>query len=1044
MNSTERGSASFPTRARNSSWLVATAVAAAITGSVVLPAARAADAAEEGLQEVTVTGSRIQRRDLTAPSPIVTVGTQALDNSSTVAVESVLQQLPQFVPGGNQFVSGAQAGAAQTPGAATLNLRGLGSNRNLVLLDGRRLQPANATLAIDVNTIPQAALQGVEVITGGASAVYGPDALAGVVNFILKKDFEGLNVDTQFGTTEHGDGAERRVSVLMGMNGAGGRGNIMIGVDWTKRDAVYQRDRSFYVNGWRDPNNPGGDFMEQPTYVGTAAGGIGANLPTQAAICGIFNLAATCTAPGTSSELRFNNDGTPFVQGVITLPNGTKVGGLGYNGPLGSLTAGRNTMVNKLADGSLDEKYTTQYASTPLERHSLFMRGRFDITDNTSAFLQANYTNNEVLTRGNLAPAITTWAVNVPRDSRTLPAALNTLLNSRANPAGPWVLYQVLDYYGVLQSTNTSNVWQAMAGLQGKMPIKDWTWEAYYSTGKTSTLAETPTPSLQRYAMLIAAPNFGKNANITVPPTGVLGGRGYTLKCTSGLPVFQEFKPSQDCLNSMETRDRQVTDLTQDIFEANMQGGAFSLPAGEARFAAGVSYRKNDFRFDPGYPVEQILDNPIGLFASNGTKGSTNVKEVYGELLAPVIKNLDLELGYRLSDFNTAGTASTYKALFTWKALDQVSFRGGYNYATRAPNTAELYTGQTLLVVPFPDGDPCSVSTRSPWGNLPPGNTFSPTPSNPDYLKVQALCRAIIGNSTSGFDTQTFNTPNGPNGFTRANPPFFPLEIEATQGNPKVGPETAKTFTLGAVLTEPFGAKNLTVTVDAYRIKVLDAIAPVSSITAYNNCFNFNKTSNPTYSITNPFCQLIQRNAVTGDRAQVLALYSNLGTIETQGVDVTAAWNHDLGPGVFGVNATLSYLDYYKYQPDTASKQNDATGTLDQGGQFDYRLLTNFTYKWNDFNFGLQWRHLPSVESAAKAISTTTTQQGAPSYDVFGLTGSYSFGRYTLRAGVDNVLDQAPPSINAIPGGDTNSDTTNPSYYDVLGRRYFVGLKAKF
>ena len=186
---------------------------------------------------------------------------EAFENTSGTGIETVLNQLPQFVPGSTQFTSGIQSGAASTPGAATLNLRGLGPNRNLVLIDGRRAQPANATLAVDINTIPSAAIENVEVITGGASAVYGPDAMAGVVNFVLKKNFQGLDIDMQTGTSQEGDGADTRVSALAGMNSADGRGNIMVGIDWTKRDGVLQANRDFYVNGWMDPSNPGGGFI---------------------------------------------------------------------------------------------------------------------------------------------------------------------------------------------------------------------------------------------------------------------------------------------------------------------------------------------------------------------------------------------------------------------------------------------------------------------------------------------------------------------------------------------------------------------------------------------------------------------------------------------------------------------------------------------------------------------------------------------------------------------------------------------------------------
>jgi outer membrane receptor protein involved in Fe transport len=1003
-----------------------------LAGTAVTPAFAQEDAAE-GLQEVTVTGSRIVRRDLTASSPVVTVATETLESSSTTAVESVLQQLPQFVPGGNQFVSGAQAGAAQTPGAATLNLRGLGANRNLVLVDGRRAQPANALLVVDINTIPAAAVQGIEVITGGASAVYGPDAIAGVVNFILKKDFEGLDVDVQTGMSEQGDGEETRVSTLMGMNSAEGRGNVMIGLDWTRREGVLQRERDFYVDGWRDPGNAGGDFVQTASYAGGQILDGVANPPDQAVIDALFPNRPPGVNPGPGSEFRFENDGSVFLN----------LRGLGYDGPLGELDAGRYTMVTRLNNGNLDQKYTTQFVSTPLERHSLFLRGRFDITEKVSAFAQANYSNIEVDTRGNLAPAVTVWQAPIPRDGRPLPAALNALLDSRDRPNDPWSLYQVLDYYGPIKSENTTNVWQLLAGLQGEVGFRDWTWEAYVSRGDTNTVAETPLPSLQRYSALVAAPNFGQNAAITGT------GRGYTLRCTTGLPVFQEFTPSQDCLTSIETRTRQLTELSQDIVEANLQGAAFNLPAGQVRFAAGLAYRKNDFRFDPGYPVEQILDNPIGLFASNSTNGSTDVKEIYAELLVPVINNVELELGYRLSDFNTAGTVDTYKGLFTWKALDQLTFRGGYQFATRAPNTAELFTGPTLAVVAFPAVDPCSVVTLSPWGNVP---------SNPDRTQVQALCRALIGNSTSAFDTQTYNTPNGPDGFTRQTPPFFPLEIEVTQGNPDVDPEEGRTWTLGAIVSEPFGWSNLNFTIDAYRIKVTDQISPISSTTAYNNCFNFNGVTNPTYDVNNPFCALIDRNPITGDREQVAALYSNLGTLETQGVDMTFAWNRDIGPGNLAVQSNINWLDYFRFQQDPNAPLSDSTGTISnapnpnptQDSQFDYRLLTNVAYRWNDLNMGVTWRYLPSVDNAAQVTSPTSTARGTESYSVFNLFGSYSLGKITLRGGIDNVFDKEPLIVGFNPGNaagvgaDTNSDQTNPSFYDPLGRRYYLGAKISF
>src|SRR5690606_17215974 len=168
--------------------------------------------------EITVTGSRIVRRDFSAPSPIMTVDSSRLEQSATLSLESVLNQMPQFTPAGTQFVSGGQGSPTTSLGIASVNLRGIGTNRTLVLVDGRRPQPINAALVVDLNTIPSAAIERVETITGGASAVYGPDALAGVVNFVLKNDFEGVDVDYQIGTTAEGDGQENRFNTLFGVN----------------------------------------------------------------------------------------------------------------------------------------------------------------------------------------------------------------------------------------------------------------------------------------------------------------------------------------------------------------------------------------------------------------------------------------------------------------------------------------------------------------------------------------------------------------------------------------------------------------------------------------------------------------------------------------------------------------------------------------------------------------------------------------------------------------------------------------------------------
>ena len=228
--------------------------------------------------------------------------------------------------------------------------------------------------------------------------------------------------------------------------------------------------------------------------------------------------------------------------------------------------------------------------------------------------------------------------------------------------------------------------------------------------------------------------------------------------------------------------------------------------------------------------------------------------------------------------------------------------------------------------------------------------------------------------------------------------------------------------------------------------------SPQSSIATYNNCFNFDGKSNPNYDVTNPNCQLIQRNPLTGDRASVTALYSNLGTLLTQGVDFSVNWAHDLGPGTFGAGTLVNYVNKFVYQTSPTSPLVDAKGTLDPipasggvtGGIYTYKINTTVSYSWDGLTAGIFWQHLPSIKNAAASVSPTTKIQGAPSYNLYNLFATYSLSKYSVRFGIENLMDKQPPAIGYNPGVTDASNTTNPGYYDILGRRYYVGVKADF
>jgi len=1091
--------------------LVATAVAAAIWGtSPAAFAQEAAEAADPGLQEVTVTGSRIVRRDLDAASPVVTVENQIFEESSTIAVEAVLNQLPQFVPANTQFnTADVFPTATSTPGISTVSLRGLGANRTLVLIDGRRGQPANSTLVIDTNSIPSSALASVEIITGGASAVYGADALAGVTNFKLRDKFEGIDLQVRSGITEEGDGEENRVSMLLGSSLGDGRGNAMLGVEWTERGEVFAKDRDFWLSGTKDPQTNATSVARMNRWQYEPGN---TNAPAQNVANALFpeRPSASYNVARTTPFL-FNDDGSLFKQDL---------GGLGFN----SADIVNDPRYKISPSGTLIENNFDLRYSSPMERYSLFGKADFKMGDHIGAFAQVNYVNttnrqtlqpsgavggfgssipygseiygpslevdaNGALT-GNTRPeyqAGGVYGLNCPATggctkSQAFPVApeLALLLNSRGpnvfnnanNQAtfdpitgrpvavtgvdSNWLLGGTINFIPTRSIENTTNLYQILAGFEGDFGIGDWTWEAYASHGATRTdLDYIGFVSTRRLQALLTSPNFGRGANLTGPGSA-------SLSCTSGLPIFEQFEVSQDCIDAITARYTDRTRLTQDIYEATAQGGIFELPMGEIRGAVGLTYRKNEFQYLPDVSREtnSIVDIPVGAFAQANVFGETSVKEAYGELLVPLLRNvpgaqvLELELGYRYSDYDFSGGVPTWKALFSWAPVDFLRFRGGYQVANRAPNINELFLDASSAALTLRSAEPCHSQTRETFGNHE---------NNPNRAQVQALCEALIGNTATPFSADPGNFTGG-----RADG----VTLQQSSGNVDLESEEGTTYTLGFVLRSPFESpaiSGLTLAVDWYRAKIEDAIATVSAQSTLDLCFNRDGSSNPTYSIDDPngLCRNIIRDDVSGALIQVNSQFQNLGTIETSGVDLDLNWRAalaDIGlpslPGHLSASLSFSKLFEFKAQdfPTAPALENAGTlGSASRPALYDWRTVTTLRYTQGSWGVGLNWRHLPSIDSFNSVTDPETTVQGADAYDIFNLTGDWQITEnFAISGGIDNLFNRDPErsgagqiqTINAANGGGqtvlNGAATTNAQYYDVLGRRYFINLKLQF
>jgi iron complex outermembrane receptor protein len=1097
---------------------VATALALPTIGLQSAHAQQQTPQAQAQPEEITVTGSRIVRRDYDANSPIQTIDKNSFEQQNSIALETALNQLPQFVPaaqGLTQLQDQSQMTdnfTTLTSGASTISLRGLGANRNLVLLDGYRAVPVNATMAVDLNSIPAAAIERVEVITGGASSVYGADAVAGVVNFILKKNFQGLDLDVQTGAMQNGSGSETRASALFGVSSGDNKGNIMVGLEVATRDAVHADDTKF----WHDALRDGTTYPTQLIYTGPFYTQDPSNAPNSAVVDSIFSR-APAGAVGGSQSFFWNQDGTLYT-GPASFSNnasGSTAGAYRYNGPTYTSRTNANVpgdypfrYVNK--EGEIIQHLLPFEANIPLNRSSVFGRASYDISDSVSAYAQVlsvqgktrryftdspavfGWGNVAVHGNGVYAPSLnsngTTNAAYLPggqfglncpatggcTKSQAFPVSpeLARLLDSRPNPEADWSLNYGMDfgdfgapgntYRSVFSETRTN---QMSFGLKGKIDAIDGTWDVITSKGQAKLdLHLEGYASLTRVRALLASPNFGKGffaqGNSGNPGFGFSGG---IAQCTSGVPIFNNANHgsiSQDCLNLMYVTLNHQSEMDQKFIEGNVQGRAFNMPAGEARFSAGVHSRTNTYYyiFDPLQTENSFNDNPEGFPADN-TKGETSVKEIYGELLLPLLKgktaakHLNLELGYRHSDYELQGGVGTYKALIDWGITDTLRFRGGRQLATRAPNIAELFQANTQSWSVQFGGEPCATNSGFGYGANPARNA--------NAAAVKALCSAIIGSVASVYYS--------PAQQAQVNPVVWLPFVDAT-GNPKVNPEEARTATAGIVWrpnTRHEKLNGLNLSVDYYDIKITDMISVQGALTVYENCLS--AASNPTFDPLNPECRKIHRNPVNGTATTTTVSYVNAAFADVSGIDWTADWRTDLAGGKFGVNFMVSTLLNMETQDTVKAPVVDWKGSLGpsattslNNGAYDYRTFTTVSYGRKDWNLALRWRHLPTAIDAAQAVinaniktgfaapGTLSTGLGAQSaYDVFDMSGTYNVGaKTTLRYGIDNLFDTPPVCTGGRSAADPHpapcGGQTEAGFYDILGRSLYVGVKVTF
>jgi len=992
--------------------LASTMIAGAALIGFAAPAAAQNTSSEEQasqVSDVVVTGSRIRVRDTTGSSPIVTVGAEQLEEIGTATIETYLNALPQLSPSLTKTNNNPSSG-----GAAFLDLRQLGTSRGLTLVNGRRLVPGSASGAVDISILPSGLMDRVEIITGGASAVYGADAVSGVVNFLLKDDFEGAQVSAQYGISQENDGKEVQYNLVLGGPFADGRGHLTFAASHNTRDGIPQTAREIsrtaqycYNDGSCVPDGSGttgdGTFSISPSA--TAA---------QLATYQSYFAARGLTDPDliyAGQRLGFNPDGSLFIAG-------TGDGTFGYTGPN---TGGWNPDEMFLYDFN-----PVNLLQSPYERTNFYTQMKYDLTDRIQFYgdaLFSTYNSSNQLAEspaGFSIPVATTTTLSPEVRALLTSAGVTTFaLARRTNELGP----RTYNY--------DTTAYQATGGFRGNLPPiygKEWAYDVYASYGKYRNTQEyVGFPEANRIRAALAGCPTGS-------PTGPVGRLGTPTTCVP-LNPFGANNITPDQADYIAAKGQVgVTEIEQKNVVASITGDLFTLPAGPVSFAFGGEYR--DIAYDDLPPEGVQTGTLLGGNSAGPVQGGYDVWEVFGELRVPILAEqpfahyLGLEGGYRWSDYSIGQATETWKYGGEWAPVDWMRFRALQQRAVRAPSVGELFSTRA-------EGYP-GVTT----GNLDPCDKDSAARTGANASQVLALCQTQSSQITATWDSvgTQYRTFSG--------------------GNQNLNPETADSTTIGVVFRAPSSvpswASSLTATIDYFDIQIDDVISSIGFSTSLSRCFNAD--FNPTFSNSNVYCQNLNRDADTGYLTNtglngfITATNANLATFKASGVDM--ALNYSITPADYGAPSWLGRLGFstqgtwyenQQFQSDAASPMSDSfvggigDGTPGETTLPEWKFNTRFSWAYEDFSASLRWTYISSVVDDAADVAAGDIGK-IDAYSYFYLNASWAVNdTLELFGGVDNLFDKDPPRYAS-----GFQYQTDPSTYDVIGRYFYVGARARF
>lgn len=946
---------------------------------------------------IVVTGSRIARPNIEAPSPVTVVGAEQVQLTGTTTVESLLNELPQVIPG-NTRVSNNSGGE----NFSTLDLRGLGPGRTLILLNGERMPASTTTGVVDVSQIPTGLIERIELVTGGASAVYGSDAMAGVINFILKDDYEGVELTGQYGISEDGTGANYNISGIVGGNFADGRGNFTLYGSWTDRNAVSQARYGYSAVSaaiFLPIENATGQYgipyvADDPSDIPSTSGF------TQALILG----GGSATPPWgwiqNDATNPFRNLGTllpaNFAAGTYDtncdgVANTTpyNAGNLSFNdaGALVPRAASGACNVPIRSIGSSRYNYGPQnYLITPADRMTITALGSYEFSEDTRLKVYSSFTNaNQQVA---LAPTPATGIV-VPYDSPLIPADLATALASRANPTATFTLNRRFTETGPRIGDFTTDAKNFRAVVEHDLN-ENWAVNFVGSFGRVDNKIQNQ-GNIRRSAVTQGLSNC---------PAG--SGPG----CVP-LDLFGENTLTPDMLSFVALTTTDTESFEQLRFATNLTGSFGELPGGPIGVAVGAEYRKDTGKtqVDDAKRTGDI----IGFNAQGSIAGSINVTEFYGEILLPVIDMLTVGAGARYSDYSTVGGLFNWKAEAEFTPVDWVKVRGTYNRAARAPNVFEL----------FRNGDQGFPSYTDP-------------------------CNATVSNRDTAFCIAQGVPAAAIPGFVQVNSQVQSFAF----GNPNLSEEKAETWTAGVVLTPGYvGPVSVQLTADYYNIKLTNRVAAQGTAFFLSQCYTGRVAD---------ACARITRDPASGQITAINTTVVNSGTpLETAGVDVGLDLRMDALGGQIYVSDVLTYVDTYKIGTsdfvDTAFSGNGGVtpkwaNTLTAGWRNE-TITAQVRYVWKKGgkqNFpGADLDGLYPYDLDTGDSFYSDFPDRIPDLNLVNLSLRWRAAEnFELTAIVNNVFDKYPPQTTT---GVLEQANSNINFYDpyALGRTWTMQARIK-